>query len=212
MLQTTFTVRPLLFAAFTLSLAVAGCRREPPPEPVPAASVEPPKEAAKVTCPPWPDWVTDDDPSHLVAELIYLADGKDPARKGSGQRVYDTGMVVVWDEVVVTLKEDGTPKTSSVPGRWAEKSVRVSAARVDELRKGIAALPRDELDGVQGREKSSAKKPSYVTIRIGDTLVKSCYRDQQGSVSQRKVEEIMRSLVGEAHEASKKKDAGEKKR
>lgn len=212
MLETRIIVRSPLFAAFTLSLAVAGCRREPPPEPVPAASVEPPKVAAKVTCPPWPDWVTDDDPAHLVAELIYLTDGKDPARKGSGQRVYESGMVVVWDEVVVTMKDDGTPKSSTVPGRWAEKSVRLSPARVDELKKGIAALPRDELEGVQGREKSSAKKPSYVSVRVGDALVRSCYRDQQGSASQRKVEEIMRSLVGEAHEASKKKDAEAKKR
>lgn len=163
-----------------------------------------------MTCPPWPDWAKDDDPSHLVTELIYLAESKDPNRKGSGQRVYDTGMVVVWDEVEVTMKDD-TPKTTTVPGRWAEKSVRLSASRVDELRKGIAALPPDELDGVQGKERSSSRKPSFVTVRVGDKLVRSCYRDQQGSTSQRKVEEIMRSLVGEAHEASKKKDT-EKKR
>ena len=200
-----------LLLAVPLSLCLPACRREPPPEPAAAPSAEPTKEPPKPTCPAWPDWARDDDASHLVAELVYLADGKDPSRKGSGQRVYDTGMVVVWDELEVTMKEnDEKPTSKVVPGRWSEKSARLPAARVDELVKGIGALPRDELDGVQGKERSSAKKPSFVTVRVGQELVRSCYRDQKGSASQRKVEELMRSLVGEANEASKKRDTEKK--
>ncbi len=198
------------FLALSLSVCLSACRREPPPEPAataPSATAE--REAP--TCPAWPDWAKDDDPSHLVAELIYLSDGKDPSRKGSGQRVYDSGMVVVWDELEVTMGEDDEKPTSKVvPGGWKEKRARLPETRVGELTRGVAALPRDELGGVQGKERSSTKKPSFVTVRIGGELVRSCYRDQKGSVSQRKVEELMRSLVGEASEASKRLDAAHK--
>lgn len=194
--------------ALSLLVCLPACRREPPPEPAATAPSAAP-EKDRPTCPAWPDWAKDDDPSHLVAELLYLADGKDPSRKGSGQRVYDTGMVVVWDELDVTMGEDDEKPTSKVvPGGWREKRARLPQARVDELARGIAALPRDELDGVQGRDRSTAKKPSFVTVRVGAELVRSCYRDQKGSAGQRKVEELMRSVVGEANDASKKLDAG----
>ncbi|MCC6645034.1 MAG: hypothetical protein IT374_05605 [Polyangiaceae bacterium] len=191
-------------------VCLPACRREPPPEP--AATAAPAPEKDKPTCPSWPDWAKDDDPSHLVAELLYLSDGKDPSRKGSGQRLYDNGMVVVWDELEVTMKEDDDKPTSKVvPGRWSEKRARLPERRVEEVVKGIAALPRDELVGVQGKERSSAKHPSFVTVRVGAERVRSCYRDQKGSASQRKVEELMRGAVGEASEASKKLDGAPKR-
>ena len=167
--------------------------------PEPPASSAPPRAA--VRCPALPGWVTaPDDREQLVAELITQSpsqaepdpqadpdeppDPAPPARRGL--RVYADGRVLVFDE--------------SAAGKW-RLAGRVPSARASEVGGLASSVDREQIIDFQGKDRKGHAPPSFVTARVGkapEGLLTSCYRGEQGSEAQQKLEELLRSLVNEA--------------
>lgn len=181
---------------------VAACRNgSTPPEPVPASTASAAVSTAAPTCPPQPEWANvGADDSHLVAEILFQP-AEAGARKGTGMRISDGPFATAYDEVIVSF-ENGKLKSDPVPGMWRPKGP-VTQRRLDELRKLIDSLTPADLTEWQGTERRGTKRPSFLRVRRTDgTLLRGCWRGNDGSTAQQRLEELIKSIVGEAGEAA----------
>lgn len=199
------TLRSVPSLALILALPLMGCRRDAPePSGASGASAATGTAAASAAtsgprCPAIPDWAPPDDPDHLLAELLYQVVDASAGRKGTGMRIYDTGLVTAYDEVEASVV-DGKVKTIPIPGRWRPKPGRASAARLAELTALIASVPPADITDIQGRDRTGNKKPTFVSVRLGGKLTVSCFRSSEGSGAQQKIESLIREIMGEAND------------
>ena len=187
-------------ALAALPVALAACRRDPTP-PEPAEVAAPPTSAPVARCPPQPEWapLPDDDP-HLVAEILFQPTDAG-GRKGSGMRIFDTAFSTAYDEFRISF-EKGKMHADPVPGRWLPKGP-VSKARLDELQKLIDGVDLAELSEWQGVEKRGTKKPSFLRVRrTGGQMARGCWRGNDGSTAQQRLESLIKTIIGEAGEAA----------
>jgi hypothetical protein len=194
-----------VLAALALPAALGhGCTcGSVPPEPAPVAAAS----AAPLRCPEPPDWAENPpDRDRLVAELIHQPD-TDAARKGSGVRVYDDGKVWVFEEVNITFK-DGKVTTERVDPVWRLLGV-AAPARLDDLRRVIAAAPADELVDVQGKNRKGRSRPSFLHVRRSDApaLLRSCFRGSDGGTAQSRIDEVVKKIAGEVGDAARARAA-----
>lgn len=198
------TTRFLPLAALCLSLTHAACKRTVPEEPAPPPAASAKTSAGATTCPTVPEWAASPEtPENLLAEVVYIPETKDVERKGTGMRVYQTGLVVVWDELDVKMV-DGEMKTARKPGAWIAEPVRATPELVKKLTDLVEGLPDAEIEGAQGKERTSQKKPNFVHARTKSGWKKGCYKGMTGNDAQSKVEAGIREIVGAVKEAAKK--------
>lgn len=171
-----------------------------PPEPVPAASTSAAVTAAPV-CPPQPEWAPPPaDEAHVVAEILFQP-AEAGGRKGTGMRITDAPFATAYDELLITV-ENGKVKSDPVPGMWRPKGP-VAPRRLEELRKLIDSLDPADLSEWQGRERRGSKRPSFLRVRRSDgTWLRGCWRGNDGSTGQQRIEELIKTIVGEAGEAA----------
>ena len=180
--------------------ALAACRNDrTPPEPAPA----PPATSAPVArCPPQPEWAPlPEDEAHLVAEILFQPNDASGGRKGSGMRIFDTAFSTAYDEFLITF-DKGKMQAIPVTGKWLPKGP-VTRRRLEELQKLIDEVAVADLSDWQGVEKRGTKKPSFLRVRrTGGQLARGCWRGNDGSTAQQRLEELIKTMIGEAGDAA----------
>ncbi len=197
------TRRALLVVALTALSTSVSCKRSIPEEPAPPPATARPSAGA-TSCPSIPEWAASPDtPEQLLAELVYVPETKDPDRKGTGMRIYLSGLVVAWDELDVKWV-GGELKSERIPGAWRPEPARATKEQLKTLEDLIEALPDADIEGAQGQDKTSAKAPNFVHVRKAGAWKRGCYRGMTGNEAQSKIEAGIRTLVGAVKEAGKK--------
>lgn len=141
-----------------------------------------------------------EDEPRLVAEILFQPT-ETGGRKGTGMRIFDTGFATAYDEVIISF-EKGKMHADPVPGSWRPKGP-VSEKRLAELRKLIDAQELPELTDWQGAERRGNKRPSFLRVRrTGGEMTRGCWRGNEGSTAQGRLEELIKTIIGEAGESA----------
>ena len=181
-------------------VVLAACRHDPTP-PEPAATASPATSAPIARCPPQPEWapLPEDEP-HLVAEILFQPTDAG-GRKGSGMRIFATAFSTAYDEFRISF-ENGKMHADPVPGKWLPKGP-VTKGRLEELQKLIDGAELGDLSDWQGAEKRGTKKPSFLRVRrTGGQMARGCWRGNDGSTAQQRLETLIKTMIGEAGEAA----------
>lgn len=123
---------------------------------------------------------------------------------GTGIRIFDDGRVFAHDSVTYDIQDDKlTPR--AIEPRWRQHRT-LGTLRLDELRTVIASVDADDLTGWHGANRDKQKgRPSFMTVQRDGAPLRSCFKGVAGGEGQKRVDAVIKKLMGEAFDASANK-------